>query len=74
MWKLSNHFFCSSIISFSVSPKPALALGILVTSIHPGVLSLKVVFVNKFNLMEDILLLVLWPVREGLDLISCRCM
>ena len=33
------------------------------TSIPPGVLSFQVVFVNKFNLMEDILLKLLWPVR-----------
>ena len=41
------------------------------TSIPPEVLSFQVVFVNKFNLMEDILLLVLWPVKEELVLISC---
>ena len=34
------------------------------TSIPPGVLSFHVVFVNKFNLMEDILLLLLWSVRD----------
>ena len=37
------------------------------TSIPPGVLSFQVVFVNKFNLMEDILLLLFWPVSKGLD-------
>ena len=44
------------------------------TSIPPGVLSFQVVFVNKFNLKEDISLLLCWPVSEGLDLISSRCM
>ena len=44
------------------------------TSIPPGVLSFQVVFVDKFNLMEDISLLLRWPVSEGLDLISGRYM
>ena len=44
------------------------------TSIPPGVLSFQVVFVNKFNLKEDISLLLCWPVSEGLELISSRCM
>ena len=35
------------------------------TSIPPGVLSFQVVFVNKFNLMEDILLLLFSAVNEG---------
>ena len=48
--------------------------GLLNTSIPPGVLSFQVVFVNKFNLMEDILPLLFWPVSKGLDLIYCRNM
>ena len=35
------------------------------TSIPPGVLIFQIVFVNKFNLMEDILLLLFWEVSEG---------
>ena len=42
------------------------------TIISPGVLGFQVVFVNKFNLMEDMLLMLFWRVSEGLDLISCR--
>ena len=37
------------------------------TSIPPGVLSFQVVLVNKFNLKEGVLLLLFWPVSEGLD-------
>ena len=44
------------------------------TSIPPGVLSFQVVFVDKFNLMEYIFLLLFWPVSEGLDLLSGRYM
>ena len=44
------------------------------TSIPPGVLSFQVLFVNKFNLKEDISLLLCWLVSEGLELISSRCM
>ena len=44
------------------------------TSIPPGVLSFKVVFVNKFNLMKNIFLLLFLPVSEGLDLTSGRYM
>ena len=40
------------------------------TSAPPGVLSFSVVFVKKFNLMEDISLLLFLPVSEGLDFIS----
>ena len=42
------------------------------TSISPGVLSFEVVFVNTFNLMENIFLLFPWPVNEGLELESSR--
>ena len=35
------------------------------TSILILVLSFQIVFVNKFNLMEDILLLLFWPVSAG---------
>ena len=44
------------------------------TSIPPRVLSFKVVFVSKFNLMEDRFLLLFGPLSEGLDLISRRYM
>ena len=44
------------------------------TSIPTGVLSFQVVFVNKFNPMEVIFLLLFWPVSEGLDFIHSRFM
>ena len=44
------------------------------TSIPPRVLSFKVVFVSKFNLMEDRFLLLFGPLSEGLDLIFIRYM
>ena len=58
-------------------PKPALTLGILVSLL--GFWASKVVFVNKFKLMEDMFLLSSWkyhvqplPRCEGLDLLSSR--
>ena len=44
------------------------------TSIPPGVLSFQVVFVDKFNRMKDISLLLFRPVSKTLDLIFSRYM
>ena len=73
-WLLMKCFqFCgcpSSQLPAQVAPSYQTCTNTRNTSIPPGVLSFKVVFVNKFNLMEDIPLLLFWPVSEGLDLIS----